>query len=58
MHNDYKIVTKIIHGKEVEVKVFDLGIRSETFITAGLFIGKKKPKGKEDILNSYILTKY
>ena len=51
---EYHIVTKTVHGEEVEVKVFELGSRSETFITAGLFIGKKKPKDKEHIFNSYM----
>lgn len=54
---EFKIVTKTIHGREVEVKVYELGIRSETFITAGIFLNKKKPKELEDILNFYSFGK-
>lgn len=54
---EYHIVTKLVHGEEVEVKVFELGIRSETFITAGLYLNKKKPKEMKDIFNSYALGK-
>ena len=48
--NDYKIVTKKIQGQEVEVKVYDLKARSDTYITAHM-LGKKSLKDRKIIFS-------